>query len=231
MLLVNFALFDGVTQLDLTGPYEVLARAPGFQCEMVAKDLAPVRSDRGLQLVPTQTIATAAPCDLLVVPGGPGTDAALGDAQWVRFVREQAAQARWVFGICTGSLLLGAAGLLVGRRASGHWLARDLLVQFGATPMDDRTTEDGKYFTSGGVTAGIDMALKVVASLLDQDAAEQIQLQIEYDPEPPFAGGTPFTSRQAIIDRCITASAERRRIREAAVAAAARALAPARGIE
>ncbi|WP_084736421.1 DJ-1/PfpI family protein [Cystobacter ferrugineus] len=224
-MLVNFVLFEGITQLDLTGPYEVLGRAPGFHCELVAKQSSPVRSDRGLLLVPTRTISEAAPCELLVVPGGPGIDAALGDPQWVDFVRSQAAQARWVFGICTGSLLLGAAGLLKGRKASCHWLARDLLAHFGATPVNDRTTVDGKYFTSGGVTAGIDMALRVVASVLDQEAAEQIQLQLEYAPEPPFVGGTPFTARPEIIDRCTRAGAERRTIREAAVREAASRLA------
>jgi len=217
----NFVLFEGVTQLDLTGPYEVLARAPGFQCELVAKGPGNVRSDKGLMLVPTTTVAEAEPCDLLVVPGGPGTDAALADPVWVDFVRAQAATAKWVFGICTGSLLLGAAGLLQGRRASCHWMARDLLAEFGAQPMDDRTTIDGKYFTSGGVTAGIDMALLVVANIADQAAAEQIQLQIEYDPAPPFPGGTPFTSRPEIVQRCVAAAAERKAHREAAVKAAA----------
>ncbi|WP_233235374.1 DJ-1/PfpI family protein [Bordetella sp. LUAb4] len=217
----NFALFEGVTQLDLTGPYEVLARAPGFQCDLVAKGPQAVRSDRGLMLVPTTTVAEAGPCDLLVVPGGPGTDAALQDPVWVDFVRTQAASAKWVFGICTGSLLLGAAGLLKGRRASCHWLARDLLAEFGAQPVDDRTTIDGKYFTSGGVTAGIDMALLVVANILDRAAAEQIQLQIEYDPAPPFPGGTLFTSRPEIVQRCMAASAVGRASRAAAVKAAA----------
>lgn len=218
---VNFALFGGVTQLDLTGPFEVLARAPGFQCELVAKALAPVRSDRGLGLLPTRTLADAGACDVLVVPGGPGADAALGDPDWVAFVRDQAAQARWIFGICTGSLLLGAAGVLQGRRASSHWMARDLLAAFGATPMPDRMTQDGNLFTSGGVTAGIDMALLLVARVLDEAAAEQIQLQIEYDPDPPFPGGTPATSREEIVQRCVAAGSERRALREAAVKAAA----------
>lgn len=222
---VNFALFEGVTQLDLTGPYEVLARAPGFQCELVAKTLAPVRSDRGLGLLPTRTLAEAGPCDLLVVPGGPGADVALDDPQWVAFVRAQAAQARWVFGICTGALLLGAAGVLRGRRASSHWTARDLLALFGATPMPDRMTIDGNLFTSGGVTAGIDMALLLVATVLDEAAAEQIQLQIEYDPAPPFPGGTPETSRAEIVQRCMAVGSERRKLREAAVRAAAARLA------
>lgn len=227
-MLVNFVLFEGVTQLDLTGPYEVLVRAPDFECELVAKTLAPVPSDRGLMLMPTRTLADAKPCDLLVVPGGPGTDAALNDPEWIEFVRAQAAGARWVFGICTGSLLLGAAGLLVGRKSSGHWLARDLLTHFGATPVDNRTTIDGKYFTSGGVTAGIDMALRVVAHVKSPADAEQIQLQIEYDPEPPFPGGTPMNARPEIVERCTTASAARRAIREAAVIEAAKRL-PALG--
>lgn len=121
---VNIVLFEGLTQLDMTGPYEVLAAAPGFTVDLVAKTREPVRSDRGLAFVPTRTLDDAPPCDLLVVPGGPGTDAALLDPDWVAFTRRQALAARHVFGICTGSLLLGAAGLLKGRRASTHWRAR-----------------------------------------------------------------------------------------------------------
>lgn len=226
MTVVNFVLFEGVTQLDLTGPYEVLVRAPGFQCELVAKTMDPVKTDRGLVLVPTVTLANAAQCDLLVVPGGPGTDDALLDPEWVNFVAKQAAAADHVFGICTGSLLLGAAGLLRGRNASCHWLARDLLSEFGAHPTNARSTVDGKYFTSGGVTAGIDMALRVVGALLGDAEAQQIQLQIEYDPEPPYRGGTPETSPVEILERCQRASATRRGIREKAVRLAASRLSP-----
>jgi len=222
---VNFLLFPGLTQLDLTGPYEVLVRAPDFEIDFVSKTLEPVRSDRGLVLLPTTTLATASPCDLLVVPGGPGTDEAMLDAEWIDFTREQARTARYVFGICTGSLLLGAAGLLKGKRSACHWQAREFLGRFGAVASEERMCVDGNTFTSGGVTSGIDMALKVVGLLCGETAAKQIQLQIEYDPEPPFPGGTPRTSETAIVQRCLEATRARYDIRAAAVARAAATMA------
>ncbi|CAM3813990.1 Dimethylglycine dehydrogenase [Bordetella sputigena] len=221
---VNFLLFPALTQLDLTGPYEVLARAPGFEIDLVSPSMEPVRSDRGLTMLPTATFDNAKPCDLLVVPGGPGTDDALVDQRWVDFTARQAAQAKFIFGICTGSLLLGAAGLLRGRRAACHWQAREFLSAFGAIPDESRMCVDGNIFTSGGVTSGIDMAIKVVAMILGDDAARQIQLQIEYDPEPPFAGGTPRTSPDHIVQRCLDATRKRHAIRARAVAHAAQAL-------
>ena len=221
---VNIVLFEGLTQLDMTGPYEVLAAAPGFTVDLVAKTREPVRSDRGLAFVPTRTLDDAPPCDLLEVPGGPGTDAALLDPDWVAFTRRQALAARHVFGICTGSLLLGAAGLLKGRRASTHWRARELLAAFGATPSDERLCVDGNFYTAGGVTSGIDMALKVVADLCGLETAQLIQLQIEYDPKPPFPGGTPHTSEPAIVQRYLARSAERHARRAAAVQRAAAAM-------
>lgn len=224
LIRINLLLFPGVTQLDLTGPYEVLVRMPGAKIELVGATIDPVISDRGLAIIPTTTIEAAPACDLLVVPGGPGTDDAILDEQWVNFVRDQAAKARWIFGICTGSLLLGAAGLLQGRRSGGHWLARDLLTQFGATVVDDRMVIDGNIFTSGGVTAGIDMAFRVVAEIAGEEAAKRIQLQIEYDPEPPFRSGTPFTASAGTIAAQREAGAARRKIRETAVARAAEAL-------
>lgn len=199
-------------------------RAPEFEIEFVAKSMAPVRSDRGLVLMPTTTIAQAQSCDLLVVPGGPGTDDAILDSEWVGFTRRQAATAGHVFGICTGSLLLGAAGLLKGRRSSCHWQAREFLAHFGAIPSDDRMCVDGPIFTSGGVTSGIDMALRVVGILCGHATALQIQLQIEYDPEPPYPGGTPRTSEAEVVERCLEATKSRRLIREAAVLQAARAM-------
>jgi len=222
---INMLLFEGMTQLDLTGPYEVLARMPGAKIELVGETMQPVASDRGLAIVPTTTRDKAGPADLLVVPGGPGVDDAILDPGWVEFVRRQAAGARWVFGICTGTLLLGAAGVLQGRRSTGHWLARDLLAHFGATVSDERMVVDGNLFTSGGVTAGIDMALRVVAELKGEETAKRIQLQIEYEPEPPFHAGTPFTAPPETVAAQRTAGAERRRIREAAVRKAAAALA------
>lgn len=221
---VNFLLFPALTQLDLTGPYEVLARTPGFRIDFVSASMDPVRSDRGLTMLPTATFETARSCDLLVVPGGPGTDDALIDSRWVEFTASQGAHARFILGVCTGSLLLGAAGLLRGRRAACHWQAREFLAAFGAIPDPSRMCVDGNIFTSGGVTSGIDMALKAVALMLDEDTARQIQLQIEYDPEPPFPGGTPRTSPEHIVQRCLEAARKRYAIRADAVNQAARAL-------
>lgn len=221
---IHFVLFEGLTQLDLTGPYEVLARVPGARIQFISKDRTPVRSDRGLALLPTATIDEAGPCDLLVVPGGPGTDDALTDPAWVDFVRRQAQGAKYVFGVCTGSLLLGAAGLLRGRRSTCHWQAIDFLPQFGAIVSRERMCVDGNLFTAGGVTSGIDMALKVVGVLRGEALARQIQLQIEYDPEPPFPGGTPGTSDPATVQRCLDATATRRAVRALAVERAAAAL-------
>lgn len=218
---INFLLFTGLTQLDLTGPYEVLIRAPGATVDFVGESMNPVVSDRGLALLPTVTLTTARRCDLLVVPGGPGTDNAILDTRWVEFTRHQALTAKYVFGICTGSLLLGAAGLIHGKRSAGHWQARDLLTQFGAIVSNERMCIDGNIFSAGGVTSGIDMAIKVVALIYGDETAKQIQLQIEYDPQPPFSGGTPYTSDEGTVASCLAASNARRLIREKAVQTAA----------
>lgn len=220
-LVAGLLIFPGLTQLDMTGPYEVLARLPGWRAEIVARTMEPVRTDKGLTILPSLDFARAPQLDLLVVPGGPGTDDLLLDGEAVAFVRKQGLAARYVFGICTGSLLLGAAGLLKGRRAGGHWSARDLLSQFGATVSDARMTVDGNLYTAGGVTSGIDMALKLAADLVGEDVAQQIQLQIEYDPEPPFRSGTPFVAPPHILERAKTAGASRRELRERLVAQAA----------
>lgn len=220
----GFLLLPGITQLDLTGPYEVIARIPGWRVEIVAEVRQPVRTDKGLVIVPDVDFQDHSPYALFAVPGGPGIDKAILDSRIVDFVRVNAMQAAYVFGICTGSLLLGAAGLLVGRRAGGHWQARDLLSQFGAIPSETRLTVDGNMFTSGGVTAGIDMALRVAAEVASPDIAQQIQLQIEYQPDPPFQSGSPLTAPRYIIDLTLAAAAERRMMREEAVGKAARAL-------
>ncbi len=225
-LVAGMLLFPGMTQLDLTGPFEVLARIPGCRVEIVAKHAGPVVTDKGLVITADQDFASAPQYDLIAVPGGPGTDDAILDPETVHFVRQQAEGARYIFGICTGSLLLGAAGLLVGRRSGGHWQARDLLSQFGAIVSDDRMTVDGNIYTAGGVTSGIDMALHVAAVIAGDEAAQQLQLQIEYDPEPPFKAGTPFVAPAVIVERARTATKARRRIREDAVAQAAAALRP-----
>jgi len=222
--LVNMVLLPGLTQLDLTGPHEVLARLPGARIELVAASMEPVRSDKGLTIVPTIARDMALPADLLVVPGGPGVDLAILDRDWVSFVAAQGQAARWIFGICTGSLLLGAAGLLRGRRSGGHWTARDLLSRFGASVSEERMTVDGNLFTAGGVTAGIDMALLLAAHVAGEDTARRIQLQIEYDPQPPFRSGTPSLAAPEIVQSVMIAGAEKRRLREDAVEKAAQAL-------
>ena len=218
---VNIILVTDMVQLDITGPYEVLARVPGWQLDLVAVTREAVRTDRGLTLLPTQTRESARPSDMLVVPGGTGIDHAMLDPAWIEYVRREAARATWVFGICTGSLLLAAAGVLDGRRAGAHWQARDLLAEFGVTPSHERMTVDGKFYTSGGVTSGIDMALRVVADAAGEATARRIQLAIEYDPAPPFTGGTPSTSPPDIVAAVLEGARSRRAEREALVRQAA----------
>lgn len=217
----NIIAVPDMVQLDITGPYEVLARTPGWSVDLVAATMEPVRTDRGLCLIPNATRATAKPTDIIVIPGGTGIDAAMLDPEWVAYVRREAADAKYVFGICTGSLLLGAAGLLRGRRAGGHWQARDLLTQFGATVSNERMTQDGNIYTSGGVTSGIDMALRVVADVAGERVARKVQLAMEYDPAPPFEGGTPYTSPREVVSAVLADSTERRARREGQVAEAA----------
>jgi cyclohexyl-isocyanide hydratase len=221
---VNVIIVPDMVQLDITGPYEVLSRVPGWTLDLVAASMDPVRTDRGLTILPTQTRETAKPSDILVIPGGTGIDTAMLDEAWLAYARREAERAKYVFGICTGSLLLAAAGLLHGRRAGGHWQARDFLAKFGVTPSDERMTVDGKFYTSGGVTSGIDAAFRVVADVVGEDTARQIQLLIEYDPAPPFAGGTPFTSPPHIVAAAKEMGRARREKREAMVEQAAQAL-------
>jgi cyclohexyl-isocyanide hydratase len=217
----NIVTVPDMVQLDITGPFEVLARTPGWTVDLVAATMEPVRTDRGLRLVPNVTRETSKKSDIIAIPGGTGVDTAMLDPEWLAYVRREAADARYIFGICTGSLLLGAAGLLRGRRSGGHWQARDLLAQFGATVSNDRMTRDGNLYTSGGVTSGIDMALRVVGDIAGEETARKIQLAMEYDPAPPFAGGTPYTSPPEIVAAVLADSTARRAKREQQVAQAA----------
>jgi cyclohexyl-isocyanide hydratase len=217
-------VFPDLTQLDLTGPYEVLARLPGAQTLLLWKTLDPVRSERGLTILPTATFSACPPLDLVLVPGGPGVDPLLEDAAVLDFLRRAAAAARHVVGVCTGALVLGAAGLLRGRRAATHWMSRELLRPFGAEPVAERVVVDGRVVTGGGVTAGIDAALFVAATIAGQRAAETIQLAIEYDPHPPFAAGSPERADPTVREAVRPAAAARQRERAAAVARAAAAL-------
>ncbi len=217
-------VFPNLTQLDLTGPYEVLGRLPAAETLLLWKDLAPVRSEHGLTILPMATLADCPPLDLVFVPGGPGINPLLEDQEVLAFLRRAAASARYVVSVCTGSLVLGAAGLLRGRRAATHWMSRDLLPAFGAEPVAERVVVDGNVFTGGGVTAGIDVALSVVAEIAGRATAEAIQLAIEYEPAPPFSSGSPETASPAVLRSVLDRAELRQRDRAERVARAAAAL-------
>ncbi|PZE33811.1 DJ-1/PfpI family protein [Curtobacterium sp. MCLR17_055] len=217
---IAFLLFPHLTQLDLTGPAQVLSRVPGARVEYVAATLDPVPSDCGLALVPTVTIRDAGPADVLVVPGGDGAFDAMLDPDVVAFVRRQAEHATWITSVCTGAFVLGAAGLLAGRRATTHWASKPMLEAFGAQPVDARIARDGAVVTAAGVSAGIDMALWLAAELAGQPAAEAIQLQIEYDPHPPFDHGSAERADAVVVTRARAAAEESRGARVTRAAAA-----------
>ncbi|MBD8905419.1 DJ-1/PfpI family protein [Methylorubrum zatmanii] len=215
---IGFLVFPQVQQLDLTGPYEVLAMVPGARVHLVAKTLAPVASTTGLVLTPTITFTACPALDVICVPGGSGVNPLLEDAETLDFLRRQAAGARYVTSVCTGALVLGAAGLLRGRRATTHWAAHDLLAAFGAVPVQERVVRDGNLITGGGVTAGIDFGLTLAAELADEATARTIQLQQEYAPTPPFSAGRPDTAGPAITAAARERLSAARREREAIVA-------------
>jgi len=192
-------IFPGIDQADFTGPFEVLSRLPASTFHVLAKERRPVRDAKGLILTPETTLAEAPPLDLLVVPGGFGVNALLEDEEVLGFLRQSAGRARCVLSVCTGALLLGAAGLLQGRRATTHWASFHLLAHFGATPVDERVVVDGNLVTAAGVTAGFDGALVVAALLRGDRAAQEIQLFLQYAPEPPFASGTPATAPPEVV--------------------------------
>ncbi len=197
---VGFVIFPALTQLDFTGPLQVLARLPGATMHIVAKSDAQVPSDCGLSLVPTCAFANCPPLDLICVPGGvTGVIGAIGDRETVEFVRQQAAGARYVTSVCTGAFVLGAAGLLRGRRATTHWAYTDLLPLYGATYERARVVKDGNLITAGGVTSGIDFGLSVVAEIAGEAVARTVQLGIEYDPAPPFDSGDPHRAPAEVL--------------------------------
>ncbi len=211
---IGILLFPGVQQLDLTGPYEVFASLPDTKVHLIWKDRAPVTSATGLVLGPTMTFAECPKLDVICVPGGGGVNALLEDAETLAFVRAQAQQVRYVTSVCTGSLVLGAAGLLKGRKATTHWFAHDFLERFGAIPVQGRVVRDGNLITAGGVTAGIDFGLAVVAELVGRTEAEAIQLGLEYAPAPPFASGTPSEAPSAVVAAVKERLAPTRKARE-----------------
>lgn len=208
---IGFVIFPGITQLDFTGPFEVLSRIgtppslgvaspfAGARTHVVAKTMLPVASDRGLALLPSCTFETCPPLDLICVPGGGGVAEALADAGTVDFIRRQGAGAKYVTSVCMGAFLLGAAGLLTARRATTHWAFVDLLPLVGARHEAARVVRDGNCFTAGGVTSGIDFAFRIVADLAGPEVAKAIQLAIEYNPAPPFDAGHPDKASDAAI--------------------------------
>lgn len=197
---IGFLLYPGVTQLDFSGPFEVFARVPEAHVHLVAGSLDPIRSDTGLRVLPTTTFADCPELDVLCVPGGPHVESVYDDAGAIAFVQAQGANARFVTSVCTGSLILGAAGLLKGYKATSHWTSVELLKHFGAIPTAGRVVTDRNRITGGGVTAGIDFALVVVAALAGERVAKMIQLGLEYNPAPPFTCGHPDTADPDVVE-------------------------------
>jgi cyclohexyl-isocyanide hydratase len=218
---IGLLLFPDITQLDLTGPYEVFTKFPEANVHLIWKNLEPVTAGGGMQILPTTTFADCPPLDLICVPGGAGMNPLLNDPETLNFIQRQAKSARYVTSVCTGALVLGAAGLLKGRRATTHWMSRDMLAAFGATPVAERVVIDGNLITGGGVTAGIDFALAVAAAAFGPDLAKSIQLGIEYDPHPPFDSGSPERADPVLVTKVRTGAAKRQAERQAAVDAAA----------
>ena len=188
---IGLLLYPRLTQFGLTAPHEILSRVPSAKVHMVWKYTDPVTSDRGLELHPTATFTDCPPLDIICVPGGPGQVEMMDDTETLDFLRDQAANAKWVTSVCTGSLILGAAGLLKGYKATSHWASRDQLSLFGAEPVEARVVLDRNRMTSAGVTAALDFALQLVGAAVDERTAQAIQLALEYEPQPPAWSGTP----------------------------------------
>jgi cyclohexyl-isocyanide hydratase len=199
-LQIGSLLFEGLDQIDLTGPFEVFSRIPNTTYRLFAKTTAPVRDVRGLRITPDAALSDAPQLDVLHVPGGFGQEALMDDHEVLDWIRRQAAGARCLFSVCTGALICGAAGLLKGRRATTYWATFHLLPLFGAIPVNERVVCDGDMVFAAGVTSGIDGALHVAAQLRGDEAAQAIQLYMQYAPEPPFNSGTPETAPAAILE-------------------------------
>lgn len=224
-LTIGFLLFPRLTQLDFTGPFEVLSRLPGARVRTIWKQAGPVQSDTGLIMLADTAMADCPQLDLICIPGGPGVAPLMEDPAVLDFLRAQAPGAQWITSVCTGALVLGAAGLLQGRRATTHWASHDFLAALGATPVQARVVRDGKLVTGGGVTAGIDFALTLIAEIAGPETAQAIQLQIEYAPAPPFQSGDPASAPPAVLAAAQARGAGMRAEREALVARVAARLA------
>jgi putative intracellular protease/amidase len=204
---IAILLFDRLTALDAVGPYEVLSRLPGASVTFVGLDAGPVRTDTGaLGLTVDRVIEDVPSPDVFVVPGGPGQVALMGDERVLSWVRGAHETSTWTTSVCTGSLVLAAAGLLSGKRATSHWLALEALRAFGAEPTSERVVFDGKVVTAAGVSSGIDMALALAARVAGDEVAQAIQLGIEYDPQPPFDAGSPAKAPAPVVEMLRSAS-------------------------
>lgn len=211
---IVFILYPRLTQLDFTGPYEVLARMPGAEVIIASKDGGELVTEMGLTFANLRALADIESADMIMVPGGPGQTQAMMDPDFMAEVKRLGESAAYVTSVCTGSLILAAAGLLKGKRAGSHWAYRELLAPFGAIPDDARVVRDGNCITGGGVTAGIDIALTIVADLAGEDVAKMIQLAIEYAPAPPFNSGRPEVAEAktvAAVQHLFLAFAQQRR--------------------
>ena len=198
---ISILVFDGLTALDAIGPYEVLRSVPGWEVSFVGKERGEVRTDVGsLGLSVDHMLGDRPTADIVLVPGGEGSRALLDDEEVLEWLRGVDRGSRWTTSVCTGSLVLGAAGLLEGRRATGHWLYLEPLREYGADPVGGRWVEDGKIVTAAGVSAGIDMALHLVGREVGPEVAQAIQLAIEYDPQPPFDAGAPHKAPAPIVE-------------------------------
>ena len=222
---IGMLLFPRLTQLDLTGPFEVFAKWPDASVHLLWKTREPVAAETGMRILPDTTLAECPQLDVVCVPGGPGVAAMMEDAEVLAFLRAQARGARFVTSVCTGAMVLGAAGLLRGKSATTHWASHDLLGSLGAIPTKGRVVRDGNLITGGGVTAGIDFALTVVAEIAGPAVAQGIQLQIEYAPAPPFEAGSPDTAPPDVLSSALRRNASMRTAREQLVARIARTLA------
>jgi putative intracellular protease/amidase len=208
-MLIAIPIYDRFTALDAVGPYEVLSRLPGAEVAFVAEQPGPVRTDtRALALVADRALSEVDACDIVVVPGGPGSRAMLEPNPLHDWLRAVDATTQWTTSVCTGALLLGAAGLLDGLEATTHWTALDLLAGLGARPTEGRFVPQGKIVTAAGVSAGIDMALWLAAQVAGDDVAKAIQLGIEYQPEPPFSSGSTATAPPQIVELVRSLSAD-----------------------
>lgn len=218
---IGLLIFPDITQLDMTGPYEVFIKFPDARVHLIWKSRDPITAGGGMQILPTTTFAECPSLDIVCVPGGAGMNPLLNDGETLDFLRKQAKSAKYVTSVCTGSLVLGAAGLLQGKRATTHWMSHDMLRAFGAIPVQERVVRDGNVVTGGGVTAGIDFALTLAAEVAGPEAARKIQLGIEYDPAPPFEAGSPGGAGRELTEAVTTASTARQAERLTAVQAAA----------